>query len=313
MNIKDLNTQETLQLLNFVAYKSEEQMNEIMSNYERLISFLEEPQKPKKIECPQQPQPSTYETIYTSMSSCYTRPTVPCISGVLKYEPSPTGTFNGACEAVYFPTIKEKIDNCLETKKINDPLAKLYLKELAIKDNVNSILEKKLEKVFDEIDKEIGFTEEDYPVDPPNNKDLILAYEGKLKGEVVPGYDKAEDESVEFYTIGANKLMKMFEHMENCRKKKEESLGQIQQEIKQEPSDDIEYGSVAARQLMKYFGKNTPKEEPFWKIKKEETAKEQPEKEIDRAENEVKNLKDMINAFKEKLNLIENVVKPKYD
>jgi hypothetical protein len=309
MNIKDLNMQETLQLLNFVAYKSEEQMDEIMGNYERLISFLEEPQKPKKIECPQ--QPSTYETIYTSMSSCYTRPTVPCISGVLNYEPSTTGTFNGACEAVYYPSIKEKIDNCLETKKINDPLAKLYVRELAIKDNVNSILERKLEKVFDEIDKEIGFTEEDYPVDPPNNKDLQFAYDEKLMGKTVDGYDdqeddkKEENERFECYTTSANKLIKMLADMEA------KNIKVVPEPKYQEtPAIDI---SSAVSQLMKYFGKNTPKEESFWKIKKEESPKEQPEKEIDHAEKEVKSLKDMINAFKEKLNLIENVVTPKYD
>jgi hypothetical protein len=313
MKTENLNNQEVIQLLNFVAYKSEEQINEIMHNYERLISFLNDPKKSTINEC----KPLT--TTNPSMSSSSY-----CCSGVVKsddivnYKAVWPPYMNEMCSQTYdssqnngacvVPTIKEKIDNCLEKKKINDPLAKLYVRELAIKDNVNSILERKLEKVFDEIDKEIGFTKEDYPVDPPNNKDLEFAYDKKLKGEVVPGYDKVEDESDEFYTIGANKLMKMFEHMENCRKKKEESVGQIQQE-----TSDIDYGSAAAIQLMKYFGKNTPKEEPFWKIKKEESPKEQLEKKIDHAENEVKSLKDMINAFKEKHNLIEYVVTPKYD
>jgi len=300
MKTENLNNQEVIQLLNFVAYKSQYEMDEIMNNYERLISFLEESQKPKEIEYPQ--QPSTYETIYTSMS---------CVSGVLNYEPSTfSGTFNGACE-VHSPTIKEKIDSCLETKKINDPLAKLYVRELAIKDNVNSILEKKLEKVFDEIDKEIGFTKEDYPVDPPNNRDLEFAYDEKLMSKTVNGYadqeddKKEENERFECYATSVNKLIKMLADMEA------KNIKVVPEPKYQEtPAIDI---SSAESQLLKYFGKNTPKEESFWKIKKEESPKEQPEKEIDHAEKEVKSLKDMINAFKKKLNLIENVVTPKYD
>lgn len=90
------------------------------------------------------------------------------------------------CKTTRPLTVLEKIRDYVDNKiRTSDPLVKLYAEESAIRDNVNSLLGKKIQAALLEIDKELGLKASDVC---EQVYDILDAYAQKLKGEIVKDY-----------------------------------------------------------------------------------------------------------------------------
>jgi len=213
-----------IQLLQLVMHKNSDEIDIIIKNYNKIKLLFEEDQS-EKIKY------NHINDYIADETETYTMPSAPSQSVSLSgdwtqpmnyvTEPSKTLLWNcldGAddcktscccASSVYIHTPEEVSNTCQETNtekplsilekirnyidkniKTNDSLVKLYAEESAIRDNVINLLSNKLDKVFQEIDKDIGF-DENY-VEPETPKNILDAYDEKLKGKTVPNYDSSD-------------------------------------------------------------------------------------------------------------------------
>lgn len=129
------------------------------------------------------------------------------------------------CKTTRPLTVLEKIRDYVDNKiRTSDPLVKLYAEESAIRDNVNSLLGKKIQAALLEIDKELGLKAGDIC---EQVYDILDAYAQKLKGEIVQDYDctdPSDDKFYKFFTLDTlHKLKEMGKSSKENEENEEES------------------------------------------------------------------------------------------
>lgn len=208
-----------IQLLNIAMSIPSHDIDNVIDNYLKLERLLVDTPEGEIVDNSSPTVLPDYASDYTTTStSCCssgyvcTEPIVTSLSGTWncldKYYPTffsqaekfntekepeqePEQSSSGVCQGTNSNNIKqlsvlEKIKQYVDKNvKTSDPLVKLYAEESAIRDNVNSMLSKKIETALFEIDKELGLEgsvcEKVYSI--------LDAYKEKLMGKTVLTYD----------------------------------------------------------------------------------------------------------------------------
>jgi hypothetical protein len=129
------------------------------------------------------------------------------------------------CKTTRPLTVLEKIRDYVDNKiRTSDPLVKLYAEESAIRDNVNSLLGKKIQAALLEIDKELGLKAGDICEQVYG---ILDAYAQKLKGEIVQDYDCTDPSDGKFYKFFTLDTLQKLKEMEQSSKENEKKFDSV--------------------------------------------------------------------------------------